>query len=240
MISYSHKDKEFCKQLYEQLIKAGYRVWIDFEQMHGNVMDAMARAIERSETVIICMSEDYRKSNYCRAEGHYAFQRQRKIVPVLSQKHYKPDGWLLFLVGQLLYVDFMKYEFNRALEMLLKELGELDEPVSPIEEIRLAVPILNAPSRRGSILPMFPQDMLDWTQVDVQNWLIGQKFIQMPRLLTGCDGRSLVYLCKYLKCSEVRPTLVSFREDALRRLNENLSMIELSRFQTLLDQQNLE
>ena len=47
MISYSHKDKVLCKQLYEHLIQAGYRVWIDFDQMHGNVMDAMAQAIER-------------------------------------------------------------------------------------------------------------------------------------------------------------------------------------------------
>jgi hypothetical protein len=208
--------------------------------MHGNVMDAMAQAIEQSQTVIICMSENYRKSNFCRAEAHYAFQRQRKIVPVLSQKHYKPDGWLLFLVGQLLYVDFMKYEFDRAFNMLLKELGESDKSMSQEEEAHVAAPILNASSRRTSILPMLPQNMFDWTQVDVQNWLIGQKFIQMPRLLTGCDGRSLVYLCKYLKCSELRSTLGSFREDALRRLNENLSMIELSRFQTLLDQQTLE
>jgi TIR domain len=79
MISYSHKDKVLCKQIYEELIKSGYHVWIDFEQMHGNLMDAMSQAIERSHTVIICMSEEYRKSNYCRAESHYAFQRQRKI-----------------------------------------------------------------------------------------------------------------------------------------------------------------
>jgi hypothetical protein len=92
MISYSHKDKILCKQIYDELTKSGYRIWIDFDQMHGNVMDAMAQAIEQSQTVMICMSEDYRKSNYCRAEAHYAFQRQRKIVPVLLQKHYKPEG----------------------------------------------------------------------------------------------------------------------------------------------------
>jgi hypothetical protein len=112
MISYSHKDKILCNQIYEELIKSGYRVWIDFDQMHGNIMDAIAEAIEQLHTIIICMSEDYRKSNYCRAEAHYAFQRQRKIVPVLLQQHYKADGWLLFIIGQLLYVDFIKHEFS--------------------------------------------------------------------------------------------------------------------------------
>ncbi|CAF3422579.1 unnamed protein product, partial [Rotaria sp. Silwood2] len=56
MISYSHKEKVLCKQIYDELIKFGYRVWIDFDQMHGNIMDAMAQAIERSHTIIICMS----------------------------------------------------------------------------------------------------------------------------------------------------------------------------------------
>src|SRR5205085_7334604 len=102
--------------------KAGYRIWIDFDQMCGNVMDTMAQAIEQSNTVIICMSEEYQRSSYCRAEAHYAFQRQRKIVPAILQQHYKPDGWLLFLIGQLFYVDFNKHEFNRAMKMLFKEL----------------------------------------------------------------------------------------------------------------------
>ena len=76
MISYSHRDEVICRQIYDELIRANYRVWIDFDQMHGNVMDAMAQAIEQSKTIIICMSEEYRRSNYCRAEAHYAFQRQ--------------------------------------------------------------------------------------------------------------------------------------------------------------------
>ncbi|CAF4309767.1 unnamed protein product, partial [Adineta steineri] len=144
MISYSHKEKVLCKQLYDELTKNGYRVWIDFDQMHGNVMDAMAQAIDRSEIIIICMSEQYRQSNFCRAEAHYAFQRQRRIVPVLMQKHYKPDGWLLFLVGQLLYVDFTKYEFVRAMEMLSKELKAIHipdiniTPVQPKQDIHVA------------------------------------------------------------------------------------------------------
>ncbi|CAF4987808.1 unnamed protein product, partial [Rotaria sp. Silwood1] len=122
MISYSHKDKQICKQLYDELVRAGYRVWIDFDHMHGNIMDAMAQAIEQSRMIIICMSEHYRRSNYCRAEAQYAFQCQLKMVPVLLQKYYKPDGWLSFLTAQLLYVDFTKHDFSRAIAMLMNEL----------------------------------------------------------------------------------------------------------------------
>jgi hypothetical protein len=240
MISYSHKDKVLCKQIYEELIKSGYRVWIDFDQMRGNIMDAMAQAIERSHTILICMSEDYRKSNYCRAEAHYAFQRQLKIVPVLLQQHYKPDGWLLFLIGQLLYVDFTKYEFVRAMEMLMQELKANDiiepnaSPVHPKEDTSVASPASLSKTSSSSILS---QNILSWTQTQVQQWLVEHNLIQMSHLLADCDGRSLIYLRKCMKHGELRCILNSLQEDCLRRTNQNLSYIELSCFLSLMDQQ---
>ncbi len=245
MISYSHKDKILCQQLYEELTKAGYHVWIDFDQMHGNVMDAMAQAIEQSHTVIICMSEEYRKSNYCRAEAHYAFQRQRKIVPVRSQKHYKPDGWLLFLIGQLLYVDFIKHEFDRAMEMLFKELRAEIRPdinVSPVQSVEntdVAPPIVSVVSSlSGSTSLTFSESILEWTSTEVQDWLIGHNLVQMSRLFTDCDGRSLVYLSEYMKSCQTQQILNLLQEDSVRRTKQNVSLIELARFRSLMDEQN--
>ena len=235
MISYSHKDEAICKPIYEELVKAGYRVWIDFDQIHGNVMDAMAQAIEQSETILICMSEQYRRSNYCRAEAHYAFQRQLRIVPILLQEHYQPDGWLLFLIGQLLYVDFTKYEFPRAMEKLIEELrssmtgnsntptsGPQDEPHFPI------VPAME--------LVILPRNMLDWTHSHVQNWLKGLNLRQMARLLVEFDGRSLNSLGEFLADSNPHQILTFFQEDSHRKLHENISLLELARFRTLLQQ----
>ena len=239
MVSYSHKEKVLCKQLYEELSKAGYHVWIDFDQMHGNVMDAMAQAIEQSHTVIICMSEEYRKSNYCRAEAHYAFQRQRKIVPVLLQKHYRPEGWLLFLVSHLLYVDFIKYEFGRAMEMLFKELKAeyISEtnvaPVCSKQVTRDVVSITPVPLPS----PTLPQNIFDWTQVQVHQWLVENNLIQMSHLLIDYNGRSLFYLQKYMKKCEPQQIILLLQEDSLRRTNQSISLIEMCHFQSLVDQQ---
>jgi hypothetical protein len=239
MISYSHKDEIICRQIYDELIKAGYRVWIDFDQMHGNVMDAMAQAIERSNTILICMSEEYRRSNYCRAEAHYAFQRQLKIVPVLLQTHYKPDSWLLFLIGQLLYVNFTKYEFFRAMEMLIKELEAPiiskmektnDESIGENDVMQIS---------SSEIVPLLelPENILNWSQVHVHERLIGHNLVQMSRLFLNCDGRSLVYLNEFIKNGETREILSLLKAESLRRTNENLSLIELSCFRSLMDQQ---
>ncbi|CAF4994549.1 unnamed protein product [Rotaria sp. Silwood1] len=238
MISYSHKDKILCKQIYDELIKYGYRVWIDFDQMHGNVMDAMAQAIERSHTIIICMSEQYRKSNYCRAEAHYAFQQQRKIVPILLQKHYKPDGWLLFLIGQLLYVDFTKYVFPQAIEMLFKELKAEDIHERPQVSVSFKKDT-NTKSLSTYVLSLSTpsQNIREWTQEQVHDWLIKHNLVQMSRLLTNYDGRSLTYLHKYIKYGQPQQILNMLQEDSIRRTNQSLSLVELSRFHSLMDQQ---
>jgi hypothetical protein len=189
-------------------------------------MDAMAQAIEQSQTVIICMSEDYRKSNCCRAEAHYAFQRQRKTVPVLLQKHYKPEGWLLFLIEQLLYVDFTKYEFRRAIEILLKE-----PKFEDVSEIKA-----NFLTRSISIKPVC-KSILEWTSTDVQDWLTEQDLIQMSRLLANCNGRSLMYLHDFMTSGQIQQILSLLQEDSLRRIKENLSLIEVSCFRALMDEQ---
>ena len=42
----------------------------------------------------------------------------------MMQRHYKPDGWLGMVLGAKFYVNFDgKYEFDKAYEMLVKELN---------------------------------------------------------------------------------------------------------------------
>ncbi|CAF0953160.1 unnamed protein product [Rotaria sordida] len=245
MISYSHKDKIICKQIYDELIKSSYRIWIDFDQMHGNVMDAMAQAIEQSHTIIICMSEQYRKSNYCRAEAQYAFQQQRKIVPVLLQKQYKPDGWLLFLIGQLYYVDFIKYEFSRAMEILFKELKATNIGDSNADNVQfkenavVTSHVLQMSSLKLYLSPILPEKITDWTQIHVQEWLTRHNLIHLSRLLVDCNGSSLLYLDDLLRHGDIKQTLSLLQEDSLRRTGHSLSYIELSIFGSLMNEQKL-
>ena len=49
MISYSHKDKDLCFQIYDRLQQDQFRVWLDRDQMYGTPLEAMSGAIEKSE-----------------------------------------------------------------------------------------------------------------------------------------------------------------------------------------------
>ena len=229
MISYSHKDEIICRQIYDELIKAGYRIWIDFDQMHGNVMDAMAQAIEQSNTILICMSEQYRRSNYCRAEAHYAFQRQLKIVPVLIQEHYQPDGWLLFLVGQLLYVDFTKYEFSQAIDMLIREVKA---------PIIIDIGLSSVCSMVSQFAPIStnPDNILEWTERHVQDWLVAHGLLQMSHLFANFNGQSLFYMNELIEKGDLQQIINLLQEDCIRRTNQSLSLVELAHFRALFNQ----
>ncbi|CAF3332749.1 unnamed protein product [Rotaria sp. Silwood1] len=236
------RNEIICKQIYDELINSGYRVWIDFDQMHGNVMDAMAEAIEQSNAVIICMSEEYRRSSYCRAEANYAFKRRVKIVPILLQQHYRPDGWLLFLIGQLLYIDFTKYEFSQAMKMLIKELkiSVISEMclvnVDPKVEVDTTIPITPISPEAPSMLKP-PTDILNWNQTHVHDWLISHGLLQMSRLFANFNGRSLMYMNEIIENVELEKVISLLQADSLRRTSQTLSLVELSHLRSLLNQQ---
>ena len=124
MVSYSHSDKQLCHRIHEKLVKDGFRVWIDREHMHGATMVAIADAIEHSGIVLICMSDAYKQSVYCQSEAHYAYERRRRLIPLIVKPQYKPDGWLGIIASGKIYVDFVKIEFNLAYEKLKNEVGQ--------------------------------------------------------------------------------------------------------------------
>ena len=41
----------------------------------------MAKAVEDSAAVLICVSKRYKESQACRTEAEYAFQQRKKIIP---------------------------------------------------------------------------------------------------------------------------------------------------------------
>ncbi|CAF1635126.1 unnamed protein product, partial [Didymodactylos carnosus] len=122
MISYSHSDKDLCYQIQERLVKEKYGVWLDRDNLYGSTMEAMADAIENAEFVLLCMSDTYKQSAYCRSEAHYAFERRCQIIPLIMKEKYKPDGWLGFIVSGRLYIDFSKMTFDSAYERLKSEI----------------------------------------------------------------------------------------------------------------------
>jgi hypothetical protein len=130
MLSYQWDHQPLVKRLAERLKQAGYRVWLDVEQMSGSTLEAMAGAVEGAAAVVMCLSAKYQASRNCRLEGEYAHLVSKPIVPVLlTPWPWRATGWLGLITGSKLYFDFT--EDARFEAKCAELLAELHRAVGP-------------------------------------------------------------------------------------------------------------
>ena len=123
MISYNTASRELCLKIKEELESHGFKVWIDVNDIHGSSLDAMAKAVENSICVLMCVTEKYRQSINCQAEAQYAFKMNKKIIPLIMQKDYENvQGWLGIIIGDKIFINFMKYDYDECIRRLKHEL----------------------------------------------------------------------------------------------------------------------
>lgn len=83
-ISYSRKDAEIVKTIYEWLEKAGYKCWLDIDGMFSGVSykKVIVDAIKRSKVLLFMSSENSNKSRNVVSEVSIAVEYGKKIIPV--------------------------------------------------------------------------------------------------------------------------------------------------------------
>jgi hypothetical protein len=111
-------------------------------------MNAMADAVENSEFVILCMSDSYKRSTYCQAEAEYAFNCKRRLLPLIARPGYRADGWLGFMIGSRIYVDFGFFEFDVACGKLMHEITQQRKrplPSKVAQPIQHEKPVVTTP-----------------------------------------------------------------------------------------------
>jgi cell division septation protein DedD len=218
MISYCWAQKELCHKINDRLEKDGYSVWLDRDEMRGSIVESMAEAVENSKVVLVCMSSNYKASTNCQAEAEYAFNRKSKIIPLMVEKDYKPDGWLGFMAGSKLYVDFADKEdeeFDKAYELLIAEIKrqEVDENAEdekakatsdastskepePTPEEPEPVPV-----QTRAYLGAGPVTM--WTDVHVNEFLTDHELDPLVSVCKSMDGETLL---EFYQASQATPS----------------------------------
>ncbi|XP_052236326.1 uncharacterized protein LOC127848073 isoform X2 [Dreissena polymorpha] len=125
MISYNWEDQKLIKNVRDILKSNGYEVWMDIDCMHGSIFDAMSSGIEKAHVVLFCLSEKYKDSKNCRAEAEYADECRKRMVPLKTQRGYKPNGWLGIMCGKKKFFDLSRKEkFDDKMSDLLREMKQ--------------------------------------------------------------------------------------------------------------------
>ena len=194
MISYQWDSQEVLVEVKNRLQASGYRVWMDLEQMGGSTLETMAKAVENSSVVLVCVSERYKESPNCRSEAEYTYKLGKDIIPLMMQRNYKPDGWLGMLVGTKFWIDFhSKHVVKPGVTKLIKELGgrgkDVDVTDGPSEPVVQAV--------QADIVATFASSLgvSTWTNEEVKQWFkeIGLEKV-CKKDISEMNGQSLTGL----------------------------------------------
>mgnify|MGYP001418125986 CR=1 FL=1 len=117
-------------ELSKKLNNCGWSTWIDEENIIGNIDAAMADGIDKSEAMIICLTESYllkvnesakdpRIRDNCLKEWTYGNARNKLMIPVIMEpsllnvKNW-PPGIVSLYFGTTLYIDASKDNLNNA------------------------------------------------------------------------------------------------------------------------------
>ncbi|CAF2712747.1 unnamed protein product [Rotaria sp. Silwood2] len=178
MISYSWGDKPLVRQIYKYLTENyNYRVWLDENEMTGSLCRSMAQIIEKSSVILMCMSETYKKSENCRNEAEYAWDRKKTIIP-LKMAQVELDDWLGFIAVDKMYIDFGRSNFEKSIILLKAEIerNEMDKKttkqVTKVETTNsLGLQSTVAPSPLMSNLLVRPNVIpTDYQQIPIESW----------------------------------------------------------------------
>lgn len=134
----------------------------------GSTLEAMARAVEESAAVLVCVSKRYKESQACRTEAEYAFQQRKKIIPVLMERDYKPSGWLGALMGTRLYFSLHDpRQIPTKMPSLIKELGDAGR----IQNGGSGSGLNGAGSASSLSIKISGDKPEAWSHMEVEEWL---------------------------------------------------------------------
>ncbi|XP_072035118.1 uncharacterized protein [Amphiura filiformis] len=236
MISYQWDSQQLMIKVKNALQQAGYNVWMDVDKMEGNILMAMANAVEKAAVVLVAMSHKYKESNNCRTEASYAYKMKKPIVPLLVEDAYDPDGWLGALVGMLLYYKIEdQTTLQKQLPQIMKELGEnarigaaVDIPVANQPEDTSKESDDNKPTVSREPRPTQANTITvscqAWNKDQVQQWLSDNDLSHLQPAMEAYDGKCVAQMHKLSqRCPEY------FHQALKTDLNlDLLSVIKLS------------
>ncbi|CAF1330516.1 unnamed protein product [Adineta steineri] len=88
MVSFSNdvNIKNLCNRIYNRLIAANIKVYIEEQGQHR--LELMKKAIEKNKIILVCLSTNYRASKVCMEEVEYAFKKKCPIIPVIVEANF--------------------------------------------------------------------------------------------------------------------------------------------------------
>ena len=122
-VSYSRKNKDFCRQLTNELQKRDLDFWVDWEGIPPTVdwMKEIEKGIEEADTFLTIVSPDWVSSKVCLDELDIAVKNGKRLIPVVPCDIVWND--VPPALGHLNFIFFTEaFDFNEQLNKLFTAL----------------------------------------------------------------------------------------------------------------------
>ena len=127
-ISYSKKDSEFAHKLADDLMFAGFKIWIDRSISGGDLWrETIEKNLKAAEEVIIIVSPNSMDSEWVKHEGSLAYGWEKQLFPILIEQVSSLPPWL----EEYQWVDFVNAPYKKAFDALVETLT----PPNPIQDL---------------------------------------------------------------------------------------------------------
>ena len=95
------------------------------------------------------------------------FTTQKDFMALKMQRDYKPDGWLLALIGARLYIEFsLQHPFEESIVKVINQIRDREKGETR-DELSTPAPV------GGGLAPV-----QEWTKQDVNTWVEKNKMTQ--------------------------------------------------------------
>jgi len=189
MISYQWDSQPFVKRVAGALRAAGYKLWLDIDDMQGSTLEAMANAVEGACVVLICMTRKYKESPNCRSEAEYTNKLRKTFVPLILEPNYTPDGWLGLMLGEKLYYPFKEDNFDTTFSCVIKALGNKGR----VSAGDAKTDVVETPSHVPAKAVAGEKVIIKWSVDNVLSWLEKEELSQYKSKfqIQKINGRAL-------------------------------------------------
>ena len=118
VISHESQKTDDSLKLKQRLESMGNKVYLGC--IDTTSLESTLNEIDKSEWVLLCITEKYRQSNFCRAVANYALQKDKRIVALIMQESCETlMGWLkVLMTTNASLIDFTKCDFDQSVQKL--------------------------------------------------------------------------------------------------------------------------
>lgn len=214
-ISYSRKDISLAKSIVSHITEeTGIIPWIDLTGITSGdeFTNVIIEAIDQAEIVVFLLSHNSIDSLFAKREVQYAYNKHKRLCPVLIDTKECISGWFLFMFGVTDYIDYYDpFQRNKFFDNLRGWMG-LDAPqkkaqigMSDVDAEMLSVSISVGASHH---LP--PEELVtvyrDFLfRMPVDNWVvyfrIGSELAKQCSDVEGGNEYAILAYSRALECS---------------------------------------